>query len=211
MAELSPRQSDVLEFVANTIDSRGLPPSYREIGDALGISSTNGVSDHIKALIKKGYLKKLEGPPGGVARGIQLTPVARSMRGSDDLVHVPLVGHVAAGQPILAEENHERTMGFDASLLPGGGVRFALKVRGESMVDEGIHDGDFVIVRQQQTARNGDIVVALVDGEATVKYYFHEGQRIRLEPANAAMEPIFVQADQQALIQGVVVGVFRVY
>jgi len=79
------------------------------------------------------------------------------------------------------------------------------------MVDEGIHDGDFVIVRQQQTARNGDIVVALVDGEATVKYYFHEGQRIRLEPANAAMEPIFVQADQQALIQGVVVGVFRVY
>ncbi len=211
MDQLSPRQTDVLDFIGNTIDSRGLPPSYREIGDALGIASTNGVSDHVKALIKKGYLKKLGGPPGGLARGIQLTAMARAMRGTDELIQVPLVGHVAAGQPILAEENHERMLGFDAEMLPGGGIRFALKVRGESMVDEGIHDGDFVIVRQQDTARNGDIVVALVDGEATVKYYFHEGDRIRLEPANASMEPIFVRADQQALIQGVVVGVFRVY
>ena len=211
MAELSPRQSDVLDFIAGTIDSRGLPPSYREIGDALGIASTNGVSDHVKALIKKGFLKKLAGPPGGVARGIQLTALTKAMRGTDEMIQVPLVGHVAAGQPILAEENHERMLGFDAQMLPGSGVRFALKVRGESMVDEGIHDGDFVIVRQQDNARNGDIVVALVDGEATVKYYFHEGERIRLEPANATMEPIFVQADQQTLIQGVVVGVFRVY
>ena len=211
MAELSPRQSDVLDFIADTIVNRGLPPSYREIGDALGIASTNGVSDHVKALVRKGYIKKVKGPPGGVARGIQLTALARAMHGTEDLIQVPLVGHVAAGQPILAEENYERMLGFDPSMLPGGGVRFALKVRGESMVDEGIHDGDFVIVRQQETARNGDIVVALVDGEATVKYYFHEQDRIRLEPANASMEPIFVRADQQALIQGVVVGVFRVY
>jgi repressor LexA len=211
MIQLSPRQVDVLEFVAGTIDTRGLPPSYREIGDALGIASTNGVSDHVKALIKKGYLKKLAGPPGGVARGIQLTALAKAERGTDELIQVPLVGSVAAGQPMLAEENHERMLGFDAQMLPGGGVRFALKVRGESMIDEGIHDGDFVIVRQQSTAKTGEIVVALVDGDATVKYYFHEGDRIRLEPANATMEPIFVRADQQALIQGVVVGVFRVY
>ena len=193
--------ADVLEFIAGMIDGRGLPPSYREIGDALGIASTNGVSDHVKALIKKGYLKKLEGPPGGVARGIQLTAMAKAERGTDEMINVPLVGHVAAGQPILAEENHERMLGFDAQMLPGGGVRFALKVRGESMVDEGIHDGDFVIVRQQDSARNGDIVVALVDGEATVKYFFREDSRIRLQPANATMSPIFATADQQTLIQ----------
>jgi repressor LexA len=211
MLELSPRQNDVLSFVAQTIERRGLPPSYREIGDALGIASTNGVSDHVKALVKKGYLRKIEGAPGGVARGIQLTSKAKSLYSTDEMVYVPLVGHVAAGQPILAEEHHERTLAFDASLFKPGGASFALKVRGESMIEEGIHDGDYVIVRQQSTARNGDIVVALVEGEATVKYYFHEGERIRLEPANSAMSPIFVGADQETLIQGIVAGVFRVY
>ena len=211
MADLSPRQKDVVDYISHTIESRGLPPSYREIGDALNIASTNGVSDHVKALIRKGFVKKLDGPPGGVARGLQLTPTARSMNQRGDFIDVPLVGHVAAGQPILAEENHERTLSFDASLISGSGVRFALKVRGDSMIDEGIHDGDFVICSQQQTARNGQIVVALVDGEATVKYFFQEEDRIRLEPANATMSPIFVGPDQQALIQGSVVGVFRVY
>ena len=210
MIELSQRQSDVLDFVVQTISDRGLPPSYREIGDALGISSTNGVSDHVKALIKKGYLKKIEGAPGA-ARGIQLTTKARSMHANDNMVEVPLLGHVAAGSPILAEENHERTLNFDASLLSGQGPTFALTVRGDSMIEEGIHDGDIVIVRQDSSARNGDIVVALVDGEATVKYYFHEGERIRLQPANSGMEPIFVGPDQTTLIQGKVAGVVRVY
>jgi repressor LexA len=140
-----------------------------------------------------------------------VTPLARSMNPKDDMVHVPLVGHVAAGAPILAEENHERTLAFDRSLLPGKGVRFALKVRGDSMIDEGIHDGDVVICRKQNMANNGDIVVALVDGEATVKYFFRESQRIRLEPANATMDPIFVTEDQRTFIQGKVVGVFRTY
>jgi repressor LexA len=211
MVELSPRQRDVLEFIVHTIDTRSLPPSYREIGDALGISSTNGVSDHVKALIRKGYIRKIQGPPGGVARGLQLTPKAQSMSQHGDHVHVPLVGHVAAGQPMLADENFERTLSFDASLLPGSGVRFALKVRGDSMIDEGIHDGDVVICKQQQSPRNGDIVVATVDGEATVKYFFQEDDRIRLQPANATMSPIFVGPDQETLIQGVVVAVFRTY
>ncbi len=210
MTELSQRQSDVLEFILNAIESRGLPPSYREIGDALGIASTNGVSDHVKALIKKGYLKKIEGAPGA-ARGIQLTQKTRSMQSNDNMVEVPLLGHVAAGEPILAEENHERTLNFDASLLSGSGPTFALTVRGDSMIEEGIHDGDIVIVRQSNSARNGDIVVAMVDGEATVKYYFHEGERIRLQPANSAMEPIFVGPDQSTAIQGKVAGVVRVY
>ena len=210
MTQLSQRQSDVLEFIVTTIAGRGLPPSYREIGDALGIASTNGVSDHVKALIKKGYVKKIEGAPGA-ARGLQLTLKARSMHANDNMVEVPLLGHVAAGTPILAEENHERTLNIDATLLKGSGPSFALTVRGDSMIEEGIHDGDIVIVRQTNTARNGDIVVAMVDGEATVKYYFHEGERIRLQPANSTMEPIFVGPDQSTSIQGKVAGVVRVY
>lgn len=210
MTELSQRQADVLDFIATTIESRGLPPSYREIGDALGIASTNGVSDHVKALIKKGFLKKLDGAPG-VARGIQLTAKSRSMHANENLIEIPLLGHVAAGAPILAEENQERVINFDADLLRGSGPTFALRVRGDSMIEEGIHDGDMVIVRQESSAENGDIVVALVDGEATVKYYFHEGERIRLQPANSAMDPIFVGRDQTTLIQGTVAGVVRVY
>lgn len=210
MTEPSKRQNDVLDYIAETIESRGLPPSYREIGDALGIASTNGVSDHVKALIKKGYLKKLEGAPGA-ARGIQLTAKSRSMHANDNFIEIPLLGHVAAGTPMLAEEHHERTINFDSKLLRGDGPTYALRVRGDSMIEEGIHDGDMVIVRQQATARNGDIVVALVDGEATVKYFFHEGKRIRLQPANSAMDPIFVGPEQTTLIQGTVAGVIRVY
>ena len=209
--DLSPRQRDVLDFIASTLAHRQVPPTYREIGDALGISSTNGVADHVKALIKKGYVKKIEsGPDGpGIARGLQLTDKAGSKR-RGAVVSVPLVGHVAAGQPILAEENYERALHFDRGLVPDG-VIFALRVRGESMIEEGIHDGDFVIVKQQSTARNGDIVVALVDGDATVKHFFREGPRIRLQPANADMEPIYVDATNTTLIQGLVVGVYRTY
>jgi repressor LexA len=210
MTELSARQTDVLDFVAQTIESNGLPPSYREIGDALGIASTNGVSDHVKALIKKGYLRKIQAG-SGKARGIQLTAKSLSMHAQDNLITIPLLGHVAAGTPILADENLESTIHFDANLLRGDGPTFALRVRGDSMIEEGIHDGDMVLVRQQSTARNGDIVVALIDGEATVKYYFHEGHRIRLEPANASMDPIFVGPDQDTVIQGTVAGVIRVY
>lgn len=210
MTDLSQRQSDVLDFVAQAIETRGLPPSYREIGDALGISSTNGVSDHVKALIKKGYLQKIE-DGSGKARGIRLTAKSRSMHAHDNLIEIPLLGHVAAGAPILAEQNQESIINFDANLLRGGGPTYALRVRGDSMIEEGIHDGDMVLVRQQSTARNGDIVVALIDGEATVKYYFHEGERIRLQPANSAMEPIFVGPDQETAVQGTVAGVIRVY
>jgi repressor LexA len=209
--DLSPRQRDVLDFISSTLAHRQVPPTYREIGDALGIASTNGVADHVKALIKKGYIKKIDpGPDGaGVARGLQLTDKAGSKR-RGAVVSVPLVGHVAAGQPILAEENYERALHLDRGLVPDG-VIFALRVRGESMIEEGIHDGDFVIVKQQSTARNGDIVVALVDGDATVKHFFREGSRIRLQPANSDMEPIYVDASNTTLIQGLVVGVYRTY
>lgn len=210
MEDLSPRQRDVVDYICSTVAQRGIPPTYREIGDALGIASTNGVADHVKALIRKGYLKKVGGAPGGVARGIQLTSKARSVRRSA-VVPVPLIGNVAAGQPILAEENYEKTLHLDRSLIPPNSSVYALRVRGESMIEEGIHDGDYVIVRQQDVVRNGEIVVALVDGEATVKFYFREGERVRLQPANSTMGPIWIDAANTSMVQGVVVGVYRRY
>lgn len=207
MDDLSPRQTDVLDLIRSTIEERGFPPTYREIGDALGISSTNGVADHVKALVKKGYLRKVG---GGAARGLQLTEKSQAL-GDVNTIDVPILGNVAAGLPILAEENRDGSLLLGRDMLPGDGPTFALRVRGESMIEEGIHDGDYVIVRQQQTARNGEMVVALIDGEATVKFFFREGSRIRLQPAHPTMPPIFVDSTQDAAIQGKVVGVFRVY
>jgi repressor LexA len=207
MDDLSPRQAEVLDYIATTIQSSGIPPTYREIGDALEIASTNGVADHVKALVRKGYVAKAV---SGSARGLRLTqsasPVARG-----ETVSVPVVGMVAAGAPILAEENYERTLHVDRSMARDGGVMFALRVRGDSMIEEGILDGDTVVVRQQSTARNGDIVVALINDEATVKFYFHEGERVRLQPAHPTMRPIYVDRRDTAAIQGVVVGVMRQY
>lgn len=206
--ELSPRQRDVLDFIRSALMQRGYPPTYREIGDALGISSTNGVADHVKALVRKGYLEKSD---SGAARGLKLTSKARPVK-RGDTISVPVIGHVAAGSPILAEENYERSIHFDRSMVrTNGAAVYALRVRGDSMMEEGILDGDVVVVRQQSTARNGDIVVALVDGDATVKFYFHEGGRIRLQPAHPTMDPIYIDPGQTSAIQGIVVGVYRQY
>ena len=207
MEDLSPRQREVLDYIATTIQTHGIPPTYREIGDALAIASTNGVADHVKALVKKGYLAKAG---GGSARGLRLTDSA-SPPARGETVSVPVIGTVAAGMPILAEENYERTLHVDRSMARDGGAMYALRVRGDSMMEEGILDGDTVIVRQQSTARNGDIVVALINDEATVKFYFHEGERVRLQPAHPTMRPIFVDRQDSAAIQGLVVGVMRQY
>ena len=158
--DLSNRQKEVLEFIQQTIMIKKLPPTYREIGDALNISSTNGVSDHVKALIRKGYIEKPKGK-GNSARGLLLTEKVESSNRTP-LVDVPLLGMVAAGSPILAQENYERTLRLDDTLAPSGKPVFALRVRGDSMMDDGILDGDIVIVRKQVTANEGDIVVALV-------------------------------------------------
>lgn len=207
MEDLPPRQADVLRFIQKTVEQRGYPPSYREIADALGVTSTNGVADHVKALVKKGYLKK---PDDGTARSLQLTALGTAVTDAP-MLSVPILGNVAAGSPILADENLDGALQLGRDMIPGDGPTFALRVRGESMIEEGIHDGDYVIVRQQQTARNGDMVVALIDDEATVKFFFREGKRIRLQPAHPTMAPIFVDASQQAAIQGKVVAVFRTY
>ncbi len=206
--DLSPRQRDVLDYIRSALMQQGFPPTYREIGDALGIASTNGVADHVKALVKKGYVEKSD---SGAARGLKLTQKARPPK-RGDTVSVPVIGHVAAGLPIMADENYERSIHFDRALIADkGAALYALRVRGDSMMEEGILDGDIVVVRQQTTARNGDIVVALVDEEATVKFYFHEGGRIRLQPAHPTMAPIYVDPSQSSAIQGIVVGVYRQY
>lgn len=208
MDDLSPRQREILDFVAMTIDQRGVPPSYREVGAALGIASTNAVSDHIKALIRKGYLERVGEP--GRPRSLRLTLRATGHLDDASVVGVPVLGRIAAGLPLLAEENYETSIRVDAGMLPPGGKIFALVVTGDSMIEDGIHDGDYLFVRQRDDAREGEIAVVMVDGEATVKRFHREGSRIRLQPANSAMEPIIVDATSgEVRVIGVAVGVFR--
>ncbi len=207
MEDLAPRQREVLDTIATHLDQFGIPPTLRELGDALGIRSTNGVADHIKALIRKGYLERGQG--GVRARSLRMTSKATGSFHNEATVSVPLVGSVAAGLPVLAQENYDGSMRVDSNLVPQGAVVFGLKVRGDSMIEDGILDGDIVFVRQQETARNGETVVALVDEDATVKRFFKERGRIRLEPANRDMASILVHPDQQVRILGKVIGLYR--
>jgi repressor LexA len=208
MEPLSPRQQEMLDFIVSVIDQRGVPPSYREIGSALGIGSTNGVSDHIKALLRKGYLERVGGR--GNSRSLRVPPAALDRMADEETVGVPVLGRIAAGTPLLAEENYDGSLRVDAGMLPPGGGVFALVVNGDSMIEDGIHDGDYLFVRQKTEVRRGDIAVVMVDGEATVKRFFREGSRIRLQPANAAMEPIYVDAASGGVeVIGEAVGVFR--
>ena len=208
MEDLTRRQREVLDFVSASYDQTGVIPSYREVGRALGMKSTNQVSDHVKALIRKGYLERVGG--AGRSRSLKLTQLATGTLGDDSVVGVPILGRIAAGTPLLAQENYEGTLRVDGCLLPGGGSVFALVVHGQSMIEDGIMDGDYLFVRQQSEARDGDIAVVFVDEEATVKRFYREGSQIRLQPANAAMDPIYVDAASgDVSVVGVAVGVYR--
>lgn len=207
MDELSPRQQEIFEFIRGVIDQRGVAPSYREIGAALGIGSTNAVSDHIKALVRKGFIERVGGR--GAPRSLRLTADAVGSFEDDGVQGIPVLGRIAAGQPLLAHENYEGTLRVDSSLVPRGGNIFALVVTGDSMIEDGIQDGDYLFVREKHTARQGEIAVVMVDGEATVKRFFSEAGIIRLQPANSAMEPIYVGPDDDVSVIGVAVGVFR--
>jgi repressor LexA len=206
--ELSPRQQELLEFIVSAVEQRGVVPSYREIGAALGIGSTNAVSDHLKALMRKGYVERVGDP--GRPRSLRLTEKATGFIEDENVTAVPVLGRIAAGQPLLAQENYEGTLRLDQSMLPPGGRVFALVVTGDSMIEDGIFDGDTLFVRQKSDARDGEIAVVMVDGDATVKRVFREGDKLRLQPANSAMDPIIVDrraGDVQVI--GVAVGVFR--
>lgn len=209
MKDLTRRQQEVLQVIEGSIEEKGYPPSMREITTLLRLASAAGVHKHIKALVRKGYLSK-EDYLSRSLRVVRSHP-AREAAGSE-LTELPLVGYVAAGQPIEAVEQHGETLAVPLTMLPGGREQyFALRVRGDSMVEDSILDGDYVIVESRQTARSGEVVVALLRGEeATLKRYQPEGDRVRLQPANAAMAPIVVSA-QDVSVQGVVVGIWRRY
>jgi repressor LexA len=211
--ELTDRQKEVLTFILKETETRGFPPTIREIGEELDIHSTNGVNDHLKALERKGYLTRGEQQ----SRSLVPTKRARMVLGlgakkDPNLVEVPLLGKVAAGAPLLATENVEDSVKIDSFLLGGNGREvFALKVKGQSMIDDGIFDGDYLFVRKASAAHPGEIVVALIEEEATVKRYYPEADRIRFQPANKTMEPIYVHKSEfrQTMILGTVVGVYR--
>ena len=195
-SQLTPRQREIYEFIRDKIESRGYGPTVREIGEAFDIKSPNGVMCHLKALVKKGLINREEKH----ARAIQLIDHRPFSSG------LPLLGTVAAGSPTQAEAQEER---LDFGELFAGPDRFALQVRGQSMIENHIDDGDYVIIRKQEVARNGDRVVAMIDNEVTLKKFYQEMDHIRLEPANGAMEPIIVESTKDPRILGVLVGVMR--
>jgi len=204
---LTERQREILSFIQQSIESRGYPPTLREIGSHFAIRSTNGVNDHLRALEKKGYLHRED------LKSRALRPVASNTTPatSSGYVEVPIIGRVAAGLPLLAVENTEGTVKIDRFFIGENREVFALRVTGDSMIEDGIFNGDFVFVRKQLKAENGEIVVAMIGDEATVKRYYPEGDKIRFQPANAAMQPIYVRRQdfRSVNIIGVVVGVYR--
>lgn len=213
---LTDREKELLQIIEKLDEERGFPPTIREIGEAAGIRSTNGVRYFLKRLEAKGHINLSQGHSRGIklmhprSNGASPAPRLVPLRGASNAepLYVPLLGRVAAGQPVLSDENIEDRVLLDPSFA-GHGTVFALRVRGDSMKDVGILDRDTIIVRQQREARNGEIVVALVDGEATVKTFRRFRDKVVLEPANEAFSPIEVESGQDLEIVGKVVSVLR--
>lgn len=222
---LTQRQREILDFISASILERGFPPTLREIGEHFSIRSTNGVNDHLKALEKKGHLRR-EDLKSRAMRPVlpdgsgEVVPLHRARMGTgnvetistdDDMAEIPILGRVAAGQPILAVEHATDTVKVDRVLIGGHREVFGLRIVGESMIEDGIFDGDYVFVKKTPSASAGDIVVAMIEGEATVKRYYPEGDRIRFQPANSNMSPIIVRRSEFKSVDiiGIVVGVYR--
>ncbi|QLL09355.1 transcriptional repressor LexA [Mycobacterium vicinigordonae] len=210
-ATLTERQRTILDVIRASVTTRGYPPSIREIGDAVGLTSTSSVAHQLRTLERKGYLRRDPNRPRAVdVRGADdaVTPPLTDVAGSDALpepTFVPVLGRIAAGGPILAEEAVEDVFPLPRELV-GEGTLFLLKVVGESMVEAAICDGDWVVVRQQNVADNGDIVAAMIDGEATVKTFKRAGGQVWLMPHNPAFDPI---PGNDAIVLGKVVTVIR--
>lgn len=210
MQGLTARQEQVLRFIRQSIHDRGYPPTLREIGAHMGIKSTNGVNDHLRALERKGYLTREDMKSRALRPKDMDFGNLKKKANDEDMVSVPVLGRVAAGMPLYADEHLLDTVRIDQSLLKSGEI-FGLRVTGDSMVEAGIVNGDYVFVRKQSTADRGDIVVALIGDEATVKRYYPEKDYIRFQPENSAMAPILVRATdfKPTMLLGVVVGVYR--
>lgn len=198
--KITTKQKEILEYIKQEILSRGYPPAVREICEAVNLKSTSSVHAHLETLEKNGYIRRDPSKP----RAIEIVDDTFNLT-RRELVNVPLIGTVAAGQPILAAENIETYFPMPAEIMPNEQV-FMLTVKGESMINVGIFDGDKILVKQQTTCHNGDIVVALVDDSATVKTFYKEDGYIRLQPENDYLDPIIVK---DCAILGKVIGLFR--
>lgn len=216
MQGLTKRQEQTLEFIRTSIKDRGYPPTLREIGEHMGIRSTNGVNDHLRALERKGYLRREDMK----SRALRVVDDAADVDGTldeapapanDDLIEIQVLGRVAAGLPLFAEENVVDTVKVDRMMVKGGRDVFGLRVQGDSMIEAGILSGDYIFVRKQSTADRGEIVVALIGDEATVKHYYPEKDYVRFQPANSQMAPILVRATdfKSTMLLGKVVGLYR--
>lgn len=195
------RQKQIVDFIGQYIQKFGTSPTLQEIADALGVSSLATVHEHLQSLAKKGVIRRFE----GAVRGLEL--LDKELGHAIDGVELPVLGFIAAGSPIQPMTDPNATLKVASAMLSGKKRSFVLQVRGDSMIDEGILDGDFVVIEEQSVARDGEIVVALLDnGLATLKKFFKEATRIRLEPANSSMKPIFAQ---NVTVQGKVVGLVR--
>ncbi|MGM0846640.1 MAG: transcriptional repressor LexA [Bacillota bacterium] len=203
MTKLSKRQQDILQYIKEEVKSKGYPPSVREIGEAVGLASSSTVHGHLARLESKGLIRRDPTKP----RAIEVLDLEEDNIPRQIAVNVPLIGKVTAGQPITAIENVEEFFPLPQHLAPADEQVFMLEIMGDSMIEAGILDGDYVIVRQQQTANNGDIVVAMTEeDEATVKRFFKEQDFFRLQPENSSMDPIILR---HVSILGKVIGVYR--
>ena len=199
---ITPKQQEILDYIKNEILNRGFPPAVREICEAVNLKSTSSVHSHLETLEKNGYIRRDPTKP----RAIEILDDTFNLT-RREVTNVPLIGHVAAGEPILAQENIENYFPIPVEMLPNNNT-FMLTVKGESMINAGILDGDYVLVEEQHTASNGDMVVALIEDGATVKTFYKEEGMIRLQPENDFMDPIIVRDVQ---ILGKVIGVFRFF
>jgi len=197
---ISDKQDNILKFIKRELENKGYPPSVREICDAVNLRSPSTVHGHLDRLEKKGLIRRDPTKP----RAIELLDSDKHMP-KKEIIHVPVVGKVTAGLPILAVENIEDTFPIPLDYVDNSDM-FMLSVKGDSMINAGIFDNDYVLVRQQQHAKNGDIVVALIEDEATIKTFYKENNHIRLQPQNPIMKPIIVY---DVTILGKVIGVFR--
>ncbi len=201
-SDISNQQYKILEFIKREVNNKGYPPSVREICLAVGLKSTSTVHGHLTRLEKKGYIRRDSTKP----RAIELLNSTNKLISDDHrIVHIPIIGKVTAGEPILAVENYEDTYPVPSDFIDSGKF-FMLKISGDSMINAGILDNDFVLVKQQPMADNGDIVVALIEDSATVKRFYREESHVRLQPENPSMDPILVR---DVKVLGLVKGVFR--
>ena len=198
--KISPKQQEILDYIKSQILERGFPPAVRDICDAVHLKSTSSVHSHLETLEKNGFIRRDPTKP----RAIEILDDSFNFT-RREMVNVPMIGRVAAGEPILAEQNIENYFPIPMEFMPNNQT-FMLKVKGESMINTGIFDGDLVLVEQCQTARNGEMVVALIEDGATVKTFYKEKDAIRLQPENDSMDPIIVT---DVKILGKVIGVFR--